>query len=150
MPLWEWVADGVGAVLLLLVLYALALVFRRRWISRDGGTFEVSHRVLTDASGSTARGWVLGVGRYSGDLLELFRIFSLSPRPRRRLERDRVTYLGQRAPQGMEVHAIYAGHVIIACSTSRGIVELALAPDALTGLLAWLEAAPPGRHGLVH
>ena len=28
------------------------------------------------------RGWLLGLGRYSGDALEWFRIFSLSPRPR--------------------------------------------------------------------
>ena len=48
----------------------------------------------------------------------------------------------------MVVQALYAGHVVIACSTSQGVVELALAHEALTGLLAWLEAAPPGRHGL--
>ena len=31
----------------------------------------------------TGRGWLLGIGRYSGDQLEWFRIFSLSPRPKR-------------------------------------------------------------------
>ena len=149
MPLWEWIVDVLGVVVLLPLLYILALVLRRRWIARDGGTFELSHRVAGDGNPGSGRGWVLGVGRYSGDLLEFFRIFSLSPRPRRRLDRATVTYLGQRVPQGMEVHAIYSGHVIIACSTPRGLVELALAPDALTGLLAWLEASPPGRHGLV-
>ena len=174
MPLWQWAADAVGFVLLLVLLFGLGIVLRRRWVSRNGGTFELSFRqtpaepdvvrprlpglagplesgvVSASLVSASARGWTLGIGRYSGDVLECFRIFSLAPRPRRRLERDGVTYLGQRAPQGMEVHAIYAGHVIIACATSRGVVELALAPDALTGLLAWLEAAPPGRHGLVH
>ncbi len=192
MPLWQWVADIVGAALLLVLLFGIGIVLRRRWVSRRGGTFELSFRqaptwhaavdrspssrpspgpsrgpaggpavgrppgldergaVSTSQGPASARGWTLGIGRYSGDVLECFRIFSLSPRPRRRLERDTVTYLGQRVPQGMEVHAIYAGHVIIACSTPQGVVELALAPDALTGLLAWLEAAPPGRHGLVH
>ena len=165
MPLWQWVADVVGAALLLVLLFGLGIVLRRRWVSRSGGVFEISFReppagqvvaarepgvVSTTQTAASARGWTLGIGRYSGDVLECFRIFSLAPRPRRRLERCGVTYLGQREPQGMEVHAIYSGHVIIACSTSRGIVELALAPDALTGLLAWLEAAPPGRHGLVH
>jgi Protein of unknown function (DUF2550) len=174
MPLWQWVADGVGAALLLVLLFGLGIVLRRRWVSRSGGTFELSFRqppaghalavgrslvqppgavepgaVSTTPATASARGWTLGIGRYSGDVLECFRIFSLSPRPRRRLDRGAVTYLGQRVPQGMEVHAIYAGHVIIACSTPRGLVELALAPDALTGLLAWLEASPPGRHGLV-
>ncbi len=174
MPLWQWAVDGVGAALLLVLLFGIGIVLRRRLVSRSGGTFELSFRqpppgqspavqrtlarapraaeptaVSTTPAATSARGWTLGIGRYSGDVLECFRIFSLSPRPRRRLERATVTYLGQRVPQGMEVHAIYAGHVIIACSTPRGPVELALAPDALTGLLAWLEAAPPGRHGLV-
>ncbi len=165
MPLWQWVADVIGAALLLVLLFGLGIVLRRRWVSRSGGVFEMSFReappgqvlahrdpgaVSTTQTASSARGWTLGIGRYSGEALECFRIFSLAPRPRRRLERCGLTYLGQREPQGMEVHAIYAGHVIIACSTSRGVVELALAPDALTGLLAWLEAAPPGRHGMVH
>jgi hypothetical protein len=174
MPLWQWVADTIGVALLLVLLFGLGIVLRRRWVSRSGGTFELSFRqppaghpallqltpgaaggprdpgALPAQAAASARGWTLGIGRYTGDVLECFRIFSLSPRPRRRLERATVTYLGQRLPQGMEVHAIYAGHVIIACATSRGVVELALAPDALTGLLAWLEASPPGRHGLVH
>ena len=168
MPLWQWVADTVGVALLLVLLFGLGIVLRRRWVSRAGGVLEMSFRevappaadavgrsaplpgpgtVSTARTAASARGWTLGIGRYSDDVLECFRIFSLSPRPRRRLERCQVTYLGQREPQGMELHALYAGHVVIACSTSQGVVELALAPDALTGLLAWLEAAPPGRHG---
>jgi hypothetical protein len=31
-------------------------------------------------------------------------------------------------------------------SNDGGTVELALAESALTGLLSWLEAAPPGSH----
>ena len=167
MPLWQWVADTVGLVLLVVLLFGLGIVLRRRWVSRGGGVLEMSFReappprdagrrtaappvsgtVSTARTAASARGWTLGIGRYSGDVLECFRIFSLSPRPRRRLARCQVTYLGQREPHGMEVHALYAGHVVIACSTSQGVVELALAPEALTGLLAWLEAAPPGRHG---
>ena len=154
---------AVGAVLLVVLVFGLGMVLRRRWVSRGGGVLEMSFReapsgpetaphapgaVSTARTAASARGWTLGIGRYSDDVLECFRIFSLSPRPRRRLERCQVTYLGQREPQGMEVHALYAGHVVIACSTAHGVVELALAPDALTGLLAWLEAAPPGRHGL--
>src|SRR5690349_20532944 len=118
MPVWEWVVDPVGAALLLVLLYGLALVFRRRWIARHGGTFELSHRVLDGrADPAAGRGWVLGVGRYSGDRLEFFRVFSLVPRPRRVLERGTIRYDGPREPVGNESHSLYAGHVIVTCRT---------------------------------
>ena len=68
------------SLLVLVLLYGLALVVRRRLLSRHGGTFELSYRVRSEKAG---RGWLLGLGRYSGDDLEWFRIFSLSPRPKR-------------------------------------------------------------------
>ena len=40
---------------------------------------------------------------------------------------------------------LYAGHVIVRCRDPRGEFELAMAPEGVTGFLAWLEAAPPGR-----
>ncbi len=142
MPLWAWIADAVGAVLLLIFLYGLCLVLRRRWIARRGGTFELSLRVRSDRAG---RGWVVGVGRYAGDDLELFRFFSLSRRPLHRLARSDVAYAGQRLPSEDERHALYSGHVVVRLDAPGGPVEFALDPDSLTGMLAWLEAAPPGR-----
>ncbi len=146
MPLWQWIVDAIGAVLLLVLLYGLSLVLRRRWISRDGGTFELSHRARSDAPEGhrTGRGWVLGVGRYSGDALEFFRVFSVVPRPKVVLRRGDLRYEGQREPVGAEEHALYAGHVIVGCSSREGRFELAMARDAVTGFLAWLEAGPPG------
>ena len=38
MPLWQWIADAAGAALVLVLVYALALVIRRRYIQRNGGT----------------------------------------------------------------------------------------------------------------
>lgn len=142
MPLWQWLLDAVGVTLLLALLYGLALVVRRRWISRQGGTFEFSVRVRSDRAG---RGWVLGVGRYSGDLLEWFRIFSLSPKPKRVFPRSEIEYVGRRDPEGAEAYSLYAGHVIVECESAQGTLEVAMSPAALTGFLAWLEAAPPGQ-----
>ncbi|HET6699339.1 MAG TPA: DUF2550 domain-containing protein [Nocardioidaceae bacterium] len=142
MPLWQWLADSAGLVLLLIVLYGIALIVRRRWISRHGGTFEFSVRVRSSRAG---RGWVLGVGRYSGDLLEWFRIFSLSPRPKLRFKRVELEYTGRRDPAGVEAYSLYSGHVIVSCTTPTGALEVAMSPEALTGFLAWLEAAPPGQ-----
>jgi hypothetical protein len=35
--------------------------------------------------------------------------------------------------------------VIVTCKTPVGTLEVAMSPEALTGFLAWLEAAPPGQ-----
>ena len=142
MPWWQWPLDAAGGLLLLVLLYGIVLVVRRRWISRDGGTFEFSVRVRSTRAG---RGWLLGVGRYSGDLLEWFRIFSLSPRPKLRFSRGDLEYVGRRDPQGAESYSLYSGHVIVTCRTQTGPLEVAMSPEALTGFLAWLEAAPPGQ-----
>ena len=142
MPVWEWLVDSVGVVLFLLLLYGLCLVIRRRWISRNGGTFEFSVRVR---SGRAGRGWILGVGRYSGGDLEWFRIFSLALRPRFRYRRSELEYVGRRDPVGVEAYSLYSGHIVVTCRTPSGPLEVAMSPEALTGFLAWLEAAPPGR-----
>lgn len=142
MPLWQWLLDSAGVVLLLLLLWGLALVSRRRWISRSGGTFEFSVRVRSSKPGL---GWVLGVGRYTGDALEWFRVFSLAPRPKLTFRRFELEFLARRDPVGAEAYSLYSGHVIVSCRTPSGLLEVAMSPEALTGFLAWLEAAPPGQ-----
>ena len=91
MPVWQWLLDAAGALLLLVLLYGVALIVRRRVLSRNGGTFEVSYRVRPERAG---RGWLLGLGRYSGEELEWFRIFSLSPRPKRVWQRSTLAFVG--------------------------------------------------------
>src|SRR5687767_5482443 len=99
MPLWQWVLDAAGVLLGLVLLYGLALVVRRRLLARHGGTFELSYRVRPERAG---RGWLLGLGRYSGDELEWFRVFSLSPRPKRVWPRSDLSYGARREPEGVE------------------------------------------------
>jgi hypothetical protein len=142
MPWWEWLVDLAGVLLLLVLLYGLSLVVRRRWLSRHGGTFEFSVRVRSQRAG---RGWILGLGRYSGDALEWFRIFSLSTRPKLRFRRAELEYVGRRDPGGVEAYSLYSGHVVVTCRTPGGALEVAMSPEALTGFLAWLESAPPGQ-----
>ncbi len=141
MAWWQWVIDAAGVLLLLVVLYGLALVLRRRWISRHGGTFELSHRARPHRDG---RGWVLGLGRYSGERLEWFRVFSLAPRAKRSWAREALSYDGSRDALGAESMSLYPDHVVIRCQTSDGEVELAMSPASLTGFQSWLEARPPG------
>lgn len=141
MPLWQWLLDAALLLLLLPLVFGLALIVRRRLLSRDGGTFELSHRLRMTRPG---RGWVIGLGRYRGETLEWFRVFSLSPRPKRVWRRDTLSYTARREPVGAERMSLYPDHVVVQCHTPRGELELAMSASSLTGLQAWLEAAPPG------
>jgi hypothetical protein len=141
MAVWQWLVDSAGVVLLVVLGYGLLLILRRRWISRQGGTFELSVRTRATFVG---RGWVLGLGRYDAEALEWFRIFSLWPRPKRCYRRDDLAYSSHRQPTGPESFSLYAGHVVVICTTRSGEVELAMSPASLTGFQSWLEAAPPG------
>lgn len=141
MAWWQWVIDVAGVLVLLAVLYGGALVARRRLLARNGGTFELSHRVRHRDGG---RGWVLGLGRYSGEELEWFRVFSLSPQPKRAWAREALSYDGSRQVFGAERMSLYPDHVVICCQARDGEVELAMSPASLTGFQSWLEARPPG------
>jgi len=141
MPLWQWLLDAAGVLLGIVLLYGVALVIRRRVLSRNGGTFELSYRVRPERAG---RGWLLGLGRYSGGDLEWFRIFSLSPRPKRVWRRSDLDYDARRDPEGVEQMSLYPDHVVIQCLTPDGTLELAMGEQALMGFQSWLEASPPG------
>ncbi len=145
MPIWEWLLESAAGVLLLVLVLGVALVVRRRWLSRHGGTFELSYRARASQPG---RGWLLGLGRYTGDRLEWFRIFSLSPRPKMVWQRSTLNYVERRDPEGVEQLSLYPGHVVIRCETPAGDVEMALGSSSLMGFQSWLEAAPPGAHHL--
>jgi len=140
MPVWQWSLDMAGVLLALLFGYAVALVARRRFLSRKGGTFELSYRVRPERAG---RGWLLGLGRYSGEDLEWFRVFSLSARPKRTWSRRSLAYDGRREPAGVEQMALYPGHVVARCTAPEGVIELAMAPTSLLGFQSWLESSPP-------
>src|SRR3954452_2745758 len=141
MPVWQWLLDAAGALLVLVLLFGVGLIVRRRLLSRHGGIFELSYRVR---SGRAGRGWLLGLGRYSGESLEWFRYFSLWPRPRRVLQRSRLTFVGRREPEGAEQMSLYPDHVVISCRTPDGLVELAMSEGSLMGFQSWLAAGPPG------
>lgn len=141
MPLWQLLLDAAGAVLLLVLLYGLALVVRRRLLSRHGGTFELSYRVRSEKAG---RGWLLGLGRYSGETLEWFRIFSLSPRPKNTWARGTLSYVGRRDAEGTERMSLYPDHTVVQCHSPAGDLELAMGASSLMGFQSWLEAGPPG------
>jgi hypothetical protein len=141
-PVWVWFVDSLAFVVGFLVLVVLVLTFRRRSIARSSGAFDLSVNKHAEASAS---GWTLGMARYSENHLEWFRTFSFAWRPRYRFERGHIDIQRRREPVGREAFAVHAGHVIVEVHTEFGVRQLAIGPRALTGLLAWLEASPPGQ-----
>lgn len=128
-----------GVVLALGVL--LAGVLRRILLRQGGGTIELSLQLKVAGHG---RGWVNGVGRFVDDELQWFRVFSLSPRPRRRWSRRDLRVLRTREPSGAEHRALLEGALVLECRAGDRAVELAMSRSALTGFQAWMEARPPG------
>jgi hypothetical protein len=132
--------DGVAGVAVVAVIAVGALAVRRRFITRRGGTFDCSLRLRPARSG---KGWALGIGRYSGDSLEWYRVFSYATRPRHVMARRELEIVDRRGPEGAEVFSLLSGAVILRCREGADMVEFAMGEAALTGFLAWLESAPP-------
>jgi hypothetical protein len=149
---WATVAEVIAIVVVLaVVLPLLWVVLRRRLLARLGGTFDCSLRVPEATPGT---GWMLGVARYAGEYLEWYAAFGFGLKPRLRLERAWTMAVEQRVPSTLESVALYDHRRIVLLEqrrTSREPRELAMTEESLTGLLAWLEAAPPGlgRYGNV-
>ncbi|MDG9716497.1 DUF2550 domain-containing protein [Streptomyces sp. DH24] len=136
----------VCGIIVVLVMPLVLLGLRRRLIQRSGGTFDCSLRWGVPEEGDpSSKGWAYGVARYNGDRVEWFRVFSYAPRPRRVLERSSIEVAGRRIPESDEELALLADHVVLVCLHRGTRLELAMSEDALTGFLAWLEAAPPGQ-----
>ena len=142
---WLGVVEIIGMLAALLAISVLMLTVRRRWLDRVGGTFDCSLRLRMRTPGA---GWVLGVGRYSEGILEWFRYFSYSLRPRMVFPRRNVRVLTTRMPDAVEAVALNSNEKVLRLEMQDGHAEtqweLAMSQESLTGLLSWLEAAPPG------
>ena len=130
-----------AAVLIILILAAAGIAARRFLLERGGGTVECG---LRQARGS----WRLGLASYQREELLWFGIFGLSLRPHEVFSRRDLTVVSRRLPSDAEAAVLGPGMIVVECQLGedRGSVELALGEAALTGLLSWLEAAPPGSH----
>jgi len=90
-------------------------------------------------------------------------VFGISMRPQETFPRHDLTLVGRRRPSDAEAASLGPGMIVVECQLGAetapkapespdatvkadATVELALAESALTGLLSWLEASPPGSH----
>ncbi|WP_292650706.1 DUF2550 domain-containing protein [Nocardioides sp.] len=130
----------MACLLLLVLAYGIGIAVRRRLLERNGGVFELSHRVRDTKPG---RGWIIGIGRYSGDAqLEWFRIFSLSPKPKRVWRRVEISYVSSRSPEGIEELVLYPESLIVTCEVKDELIDLSMDQQTLIGFQAWLESRP--------
>jgi hypothetical protein len=133
--------EGIGIGILVLLLTLALLFIRRGIIAQGGGTIELSLRLSTLIPG---RGWSSGLGRFAGDELRWFRMFSFAWRPRRVLSRRGLAVDNRRQPDGPERLVLPADWVVLRCTGHRAPIEIAMAQTTLAGFMSWIEAAPPG------
>ncbi len=150
-----------AAFLVLLILAVAGIAARRFLLERGGGTVECGLRKGNGA-------WRLGVASYQREELYWYGVFRVSMRPEETFSRRDLTVVSRRPPSEAEAASLGPGMIVVECQLGEGssggpggsggpgsgggggragsTVELALGESALTGLLSWLEASPPGSH----
>src|SRR4051794_39354417 len=101
-------AVAIGLIVVFAILAALFL--RREWFAQRGGSVEIYMRLGMMVEG---RGWAPGFARYSGDELRWYRMFSLSPWPRRTLNRRELAVAGRRTPNAAEQVLVPAEWIVV-------------------------------------
>ena len=128
-------------VLVVAIACTVGIAVRRNLIERGGGSIECGLRR------SPGRRWRLGLAAYQPDELRWYPVFGLWLRPAEVFARHALSVVSRRPADPVEMTSVGSGAVVVECDTGEGAasrIELALSEDALTGFLAWLEAAPPG------
>jgi hypothetical protein len=132
-----------AAFLILLLLAACGIAVRRFLLERRGARVECGLR-------RPGASWRLGLASYQLDEFYWYRVFGFSMRPEQAFPRRDLAVVAQRPPTPEEVTILGPGRIVAECQLGGGDtgggVDLALAESALTGLLVWLESAPPGSH----
>jgi Protein of unknown function (DUF2550) len=139
-----------AAFLILLVLAASGIAARRFLLERGGANLECGLR-------RQGGPWRLGFASYQQDEFRWYRTFGVSMRPEYTFSRRDLAVVARRPATQDEATILGPGRVVAECELGAaspslgtgpgpGTVDLALAESALTGLLAWLESAPPGSH----
>ena len=141
-----------AAVLVLVFLAAAVLASRRYLLERSGGTVECALRQRADGGA-----WRLGVLSYQNDALYWYGALGVLLRPEHSYSRRALSVVSRRPALPSEAVVLGADRIVVelaagaagsASAAGEGAerVELAMTDQALTGFLAWIEAAPPGSH----
>lgn len=135
-------AAWVFAGFLVIVIFAAGgIAVRRMLLDRGGGTVECGLRRPGEA-------WRLGVAAYGSDQLRWYNAVGVLLTPEEVLQRRSLSVTSRRKAEPAEEARLGRGMLIVTCrhGEDHDTVELAMGEAALTGFLAWLEAAPPGAY----
>lgn len=136
--------EGLAVLVVVCCLATAFIPMRRHLIRRGGGAFDCAVRFAPIPALGDASGWSFAVGRYRDFTVELYRVFSYSPRPRTSLARRGFDVVGRREAAGEEGRTLLPGWSVLECSAAGEAVELAMSPESMMAFLTWVEAAPPG------
>lgn len=144
---WELSAEVVTASVLALVVVLLLLVaamfLRRRLLSRGARVFDCAANLHP----ASKRGFTVGMARYADERFEWFRAFSVAAGPSLVVPR-RGARLVHQAPRDADGDSLVGLATVVRLElpgrSGRRTVDLALDAGSATGLMSWLEAAPPG------
>lgn len=132
-------------VLVVLAIPTMLLLVRRIWLVRAVGSFDCRAMLDTTAPGTR---WVSGVARFRGEELWWYPYFGWTFMPKLRFPRQRTIALPGHDLAEDDREEECADYRVVPLSRQIGggtaVWELAMAPAAVTALLSWLEAAPPG------
>jgi hypothetical protein len=135
----SWVlAWALIGLLLAFLVAALGITARRMMIQRPGGTVECGLRRSPEVR------WRSGIAAYRPGQLCWFRTLGLRLRPDASFDRHALRLVGRQTAQSAAALGLGPGAVVVqfAVIGEPEPLWLVLGQDALTGLLAWLEAAP--------
>lgn len=139
---WGWTAVALLVVIAGVLAPVVGLFVRRRWLASRGRVLDCSLRAADAPPGG---GWMLGVARYSGDLFQWYRVFSLSLRPWIAVDRTRSQADASRPPDAYEASFLDSDQRIVTLTGADAGVSIALDPQEMTAFLGWLEGGLPGQ-----
>lgn len=132
----------IACFALLALAYGVFLLVRRFWLNCTGTLFDCGIRVV----GSKPR-WQIGLARYSGESLLWYPIWRPRLRHKYRIPRPRARMVKHQEASERESRLIFAltAEVVTIVVGDQMTYQLVLDRGATTGLLSWLEAAPPSQ-----
>ena len=136
----------IGLIVWCAVLYMMWLLIRHRVLMRRRGAFLCALRVM---GGPKPGGWMIGSARYVGGAFEWYRAIDPRHVPTIVLRRGGLVMVEHRPPVlGDALALASSAYEIVTLETGRkgrsSVCQVAVDPGVVTGLMSWLEAAPPG------